>query len=73
MPLKSVDDYNKEKRQQRGEIKRKLLLTGVACPKCGNELLWESRYHVFSVYVYPPSTTRRAQCSPCDLTVDLEI
>ena len=73
MLLKSVDVYNKEKRQQREEISRKLLQTGVACPKCGNELWWESQYNTFSVYAYPPSTTRRARCSPCGLTVDLEI
>lgn len=74
MPLKSVDDHNQGMRRQREEVNRQMLLTGVACPKCGNELMWESSYAIASIdAIYPHPTTRRARCSPCTLTVNLEI
>ena len=71
MSLKSVDDYNREKREKREEVERKLRLTGVACPKCGKELEWLLG-PTSILYTYPPPTTAKANCRGCTLMIDLE-
>ena len=70
MTLKSVDDYNREKRQEREYLQRKWCLTGVACPLCGKELEWQTNTMGF---VYPMPTIRQSRCGSCSLTIDLEV
>ena len=69
--LVSVDEYNERKRRERTVLHDKISRTGVACPKCGNELLWYGGTYAIPS-VYPPPTTIRACCVPCGLNVDLE-
>ena len=70
--LVSVDDHNARRREERAEQERRLRQTGVACPKCGGELLWPTPGIATVISVYPGPTTRPAHCDPCGLTVQLE-
>jgi hypothetical protein len=38
--LKSVEAHNEAKKAERELWRQKMRKTGVACPKCNNELLW---------------------------------
>lgn len=67
--LKSVDEHNAERSKARREREDAASRTGVACPKCGEELRWVGRS--LSALTYPPSFTRQAECRKCALTVDL--
>jgi hypothetical protein len=69
--LKSIDEHNAETRKAREEAERKLRQTGVACPGCGEELLWLFNT-THSISMYPMSHQRNALCSKCNLTVGLE-
>lgn len=73
MSLKTVDEYNDRVRTERLEMQRKLKMTGVACPKCGQEMEWLYG----SPYGGPPlqwpiPTTSPAHCRHCNLNINLE-
>lgn len=70
VPLKSVDAHNAERVKLRRDAEEQARKTGVACPKCGGELLWRS--HVYSAVAFPAPTTAPAVCTACALTVELE-
>ena len=69
-PLKSVDEHNETKRLLKMMREEAMTKTGVACPKCGDELKWESVY--CQTAQYPPSTTAPANCKKCGLAIRLE-
>lgn len=69
--LKTVAEHNAGKVAARKKLADIIGRTGVACPKCGQELRWqEGHYH--SYFSFPPQTTRPAECKPCRLLIDLE-
>ncbi len=70
MSLKSIDEHNKEKAAERAELERKLRSTGVACPNCGEELIWPMAFS--QALVWPPPSTKPARCKACNLIVELE-
>ena len=71
IPLVSVDEHNERRRKERQELEDRMNRTGVACPKCGEELRWETGVF-FQTSQYPPPTTIPANCKKCGLTIRLE-
>lgn len=69
--LKTIEEHNTETRRKREEAERKARQTGVACPGCGEELLWLFNTG-YSISTYPTPHQRNALCSKCNLTVGLE-
>ena len=69
--LISVDEHNQTKIAEKKALEIKLMSTGVACPKCGKELRWPTKY--FYQLEYPAPTKRMAHCSGCSLQISLEI
>ncbi len=68
--LESVNDYNARRRRENAERVAAARRTGVACPCCARELLWQDA--VFPIGItYPPSATRSAVCE-CGLHLELE-
>lgn len=73
MPLASVDEHNRRKREERKQREEAAAKTGVACPKCGGELLWSGGPSPFSSQMeWHMRATRCASCHPCKITVELE-
>lgn len=70
MALKSVEEHNTQRRKENEEAKENMAKTGVACPKCGEELRW-SGLGSMSV-IWPPKNTQQANCKKCNLTIGLE-
>lgn len=72
-PLKSVDQHNDDRRKVKEEADKKMRCTGVACPKCGDELKWVVPYgHTVMVSSNPQHAVRNAICDRCNLTIGLE-
>lgn len=65
--LETVDEYNARKLKERKERKDKAKKTGVACPKCNEELLWDDVWLGMN-----RSDTKIARCKSCSITVSLE-
>jgi hypothetical protein len=66
--LKTVEEHNAERvalREKNEELARH---TGVACPGCGQELLWVSPLAPNHSRFAP----RQARCRKCDIDVALE-
>lgn len=57
-PLISLDDFNKKEREK---YNKESNLNGIACPKCGEELMDSSSSVLLS---HPPQ--KRVNCSKCD-------
>ena len=72
MNLKSVDEHNNERHKQRMEQMEAMSKTGVACPKCGEELRWNWYASALLGGSYPPPTTAPARCQKCSLEIQLE-
>ena len=72
MLLETVDGHNARKREEREAMERLRRKTGVACPKCGEELTWPGPF-IYTAVSYPPSTTHQARCEKCNLSVQLEV
>lgn len=68
----SVDEYNAQKIAKRKADEAARKRTGVACPQCGDELLWPEGV-IGVIACYPPKTTRAAHCLDCKLTIELEM
>lgn len=68
--LRTVEEHNGFIRAARRLLTEARLKTGVACPGCGQELLWQEVYA--QTLQYPPPTTRPARCAPCGITIQLE-
>ena len=68
-PLRTVDEYNVKARAEREEWVRRKWWTGVACPKCGKELIWSGDDWWTN---NPNQTTRGSRCLGCQLVIDLE-
>jgi hypothetical protein len=71
MSLKSIDDHNAERLRKRMEAEAAYRRTGVACPKCGGELLWFIGAYLQTMQ-YPAPTTAPARCEPCGVEVRIE-
>lgn len=66
--LKTVEEHNTERRKFNEEAEEKARHTGVACPRCGQELFWVSA-------LIPDRSRwsgRQSRCQKCDIDVMLE-
>ena len=71
MFLKTVDQHNSERRQQRLEREQAARRTGVQCPACSTELLWPSHTGIVTLSLGNHSAT--ARCPNCSVSVELEV
>ena len=61
--LKSLEDYNTQQREYHFNISSdKPVLNGIACPKCGEEMMDSNPMVVLTSY--PPQ--KNVNCSKCD-------
>lgn len=61
--LKSLEDYNTQQREYHFNISiDKPVLNGIACPKCGEEMMDSNPMVVLTSY--PPQ--KNVNCSKCD-------
>lgn len=71
--LIDIQTHNEEVRKRRDEQRRLLVCTGVACPLCREELLWDmSSFRSNLVFTIPVISTGTARCAKCNIAVDLE-
>ena len=75
--LKTVAQHNEERKRIREESARSARMTGVACPNCGGELMWENPFGPSPITRAMMSGVQRGyNTSPafcyCSLTVELE-
>ena len=61
--LKSVEEHNKDRREEKQRLLDKLACTEVACPRCGNELRWVEPYQTPSLLHRQPTAV--ALCPAC--------
>lgn len=66
--LKTVEKHNTERRKANEQALEQARHTGVACPECGQELLWVSLLTVN----HSRFAARQARCRKCDIDVMLE-
>lgn len=71
MTLKSIQDHNRQRREEREAREEAAARTGVACPNCHGELRWVMGWGVVTLQ-YPTPTTAPACCEKCRVTVQLE-
>lgn len=61
--LKSLEDYNAQQREYHFNVSiDKSVLNGIACPKCGEEMMDSNPMVVLTSY--PPQ--KNVNCSKCD-------
>ena len=70
MFLKTVDQHNAERRQQRKDLEEARRRTGVQCPTCSTELLWPSHAGIVMLSLGNHSAT--ARCPNCSVSIELE-
>lgn len=63
--MKTIGEYERDRERYRKEVRK----TGIACPKCGVEMLF--RFRNLLLQTYPPR--KAIECPACNFTTTISV